>query len=76
MGSKFKVQKVPGSHHKERNRKKKMVPPRTVAVKGKERNVKKKKIRINNEATRWERNHKEKILKNMEIVKIVERVFK
>ena len=53
-----------------------MVPPRTVAVKGKERNVKKKKIRINNEATRWERNHKEKILKNMEIVKIVERVFK
>ena len=38
----FKVQKVPGSHHKERNRKKKMVPPRTVAVKGKQRNEKKK----------------------------------
>ena len=49
-----------------------MVPPRTVAVKGKQRNEKKKEknIRINNEATRWERNHKEKMLK------IVERVFK
>ena len=39
----FKVQKVPGSHQKERNRKKKMVPPTTVAVKGKERNEKKKR---------------------------------
>ena len=37
---------------------------------------KEKKIRINNEATRWERNHKEKMLKNMKMVKIVERVFK
>ena len=35
-----------------------------------------KKIRINNEAIRWERNHKEKMLKNMKMVKIVERVFK
>ena len=59
-----------------------MVPPRTIAVMGKERNEKKKrkkknqKIRTNNEAIRWERNHKEKMLKNMKIVKIVERVFK
>ena len=42
----------------------------------KKKKEKKKKKRINNEATRWERNHKEKMLKNMEIVKIVERVFK
>ena len=67
---------VPGSHHKERNRKKKMVPPRTVAVKGKEKKKKNQKIRINNEVIRLERNHKEKMLKNMEMVKIVKRVFK
>ena len=34
------------------------------------------KKRVNNEAIRWEGNRKEKVLKNMEMVKIVERVFK
>ena len=53
VGSKFKVQKVPGSHHKERNRKKKMVPPRTVAVKGKERNEKKKRKKKKEKNKQW-----------------------
>ena len=53
-----------------------MVTPRSVAVKEKEKEKKNQRIRINNDAIPREKNHRKKILKNMETVKIVERVFK
>ena len=76
MGSKLKMSLDPTK--RKETEKTKMVTPRSVAVKEKEKKKKKKnqRIRINNDAIPREKNHRKKILKNMETVKIVERVFK
>ena len=75
MGSKLKMSQDPTK--KKETEKTKMVTPRSVGVKEKEKKKKKnQRIRINNDAIPREKNHRKKILKNMETVKIVERVFK
>ena len=74
VGSKLKMSLDP-TKRKETEKTKK-VTPRSVAVKENEKKKKIQRIRINNEAIPRERNHKKKMLKNMESVKIVERVLK